>query len=296
VLCREAILPVENSQAGESSDPNDSGFGSSYRQEKSDYLAHLYDDTNHPTLLRRTDKFRFLDKAAIVEESDTEEIQKAVSLISNQTKIRKNPWRLATVTSIEELKFLLNMIPIWLTTLTFGICSAQATTFFIKQGIHMNRKIGNGEFELPQASTYCIAAIGMILSISVYDMILVPRLRKATVNERGINILPRIGIGMAITMLAMVIAALTLMSVFFLAPQFLVFGIGDGFSLVGLQEYFYGQSPESMRSLGLAFYLSVLGIGDFLSSIWITVVDRLSGMNGRSSWFWKDMNESRITL
>ncbi|KAI3875539.1 hypothetical protein MKW92_013545 [Papaver armeniacum] len=268
--------------------------------------SQLYDETNHPTTLRQTDKFRFLDKAAIIEESNKEEIQKAVS---TQMKIHRNPWRLSTVTSVEELKLLLNMIPIWLTTLTFGVCLAQATTFFIKQGIHMNRKIGGGGFELPPASTYCLAAIGMILSISVYDRILVPRLRKFTGNERGINILPRIGIGMAITMLAMVIAALverkrlaiarstsgkTLMSVFWLAPQFLVFGIGDGFALVGLQEYFYDQSPESMRSLGIAFYLSVLGVADFLSSILITVVDRISGMNGRSSWFGKDMNESRI--
>ncbi|KAI3987109.1 hypothetical protein MKX01_036899 [Papaver californicum] len=273
--------------------------------------AQFYDETNHhhPILLRQTDKFRFLDKAAIIEESNKEELQKAASSISTQTKIQRNPWRLATVTRVEELKLLLNMIPIWLTTLTFGICLAQATTFFIKQGIHMNRKIGDGGFELPPASTYCLAAIGMIVSISVYDRILVPRLRRATGNERGINILPRIGIGMAITMLAMVIAALverkrlavarslsgkTLMSVFWLAPQFLVFGIGDGFALVGLQEYFYDQSPDSMRSLGIAFYLSVLGAADFLSSILITVVDRISGMNGRSSWFGKDMNESRI--
>ncbi|MCL7037472.1 hypothetical protein MKW94_029837 [Papaver nudicaule] len=271
--------------------------------------AQLYDETNHPALLRRTYKFRFLDKAAIIEERKKEEIQKAATSISTQTKIQRNPWRLATVTSVEELKLLLNMVPIWLTTLAFGICLAQATTFFIKQGLHMNRKIGGGGFELPPASTYCLAAVGMILSICVYDRILVPRLRRVTGNERGINILPRIGIGMSITMLAMVIAALverkrlavarsssgkTLMSVFWLAPQFVTFGIGDGFALVGLQEYFYDQSPDSMRSLGIAFYLSVLGVADFLSSILITVVDRITGMGGRSSWFGKDMNESRI--
>ncbi|KAI3912537.1 hypothetical protein MKW98_020999 [Papaver atlanticum] len=187
--------------------------------------------------------YRFLDNAAIIEESNKEEIQKAASSISTQTKIHRNPWRLATVTSVEELKLLLNMIPIWLTTMTFGIC-----------------KIGGGGFELPPASTYGLAAIGIILSTCVYDRILVPRLRRVTRNERGTNILP-IGVGMTITMLAMVIVALverkrlaiarsssgkTLMSVFWtfwLAPQVLVFGIGDGFALV-----------ESMRSLGIAFY------------------------------------------
>ncbi|KAI3907187.1 hypothetical protein MKW92_022079 [Papaver armeniacum] len=156
----------------------------------------------------------------------------------NQTKIQRNPWRPATVTGVEEVKLLLKMIPIWLTTMTFGIC-----------------KIGGGGFELPPASTYCLAAIGMILSLCVYDRILVP----------GINILPRKGIG-----------------------------IEDGFALVGLQEYFYDQSPESMRSLGIAFYLSVLGVADFLSNILITVVDRISGLNGRSIWFGKYIDNSHF--
>lgn len=45
------------------------------------------------------------------------------------------------------------------------------------------------------------------------------------------------------------------MSVFWLAPPFMILGTGDAFSLVGLQEYFYDQVPYIMRSLGIAFYL-----------------------------------------
>ncbi|THG18418.1 hypothetical protein TEA_023762 [Camellia sinensis var. sinensis] len=37
------------------------------------------------------------------------------------------------------------------------------------------------------------------------------------------------------------------MSVFWLAPEVIILGIGDGFTLVGLQEYFYDQVSNSMN-------------------------------------------------
>lgn len=239
---------------------------------------------------------RFLDKAAILEDND-------------RTAEKQSPWRLATITKVEELKLILNMIPIWIATLPFGICVAQCTTFFIKQGITLDRKIAN-DFEMPPASVYGLAATGMMLSVTIYEKILVPKLRKATGNERGINILQRIGIGMLFSIITMVVAALVekkrlnvvendpkksslSMSIFWLAPQYLIIGFGDGFTLVGLQEYFYDQAPDSMRSLGIAFYLSVIGAGNFVSSWLITIVARVTKKGGHG-WFGKDLNTSRL--
>jgi len=84
------------------------------------------------------------------------------------------------------------------------------------------------------------------------------------------------------------------MSVFWLAPQYLIIGFGDGFALVGLQEYFYDQVPDSMRSLGIALYLSVIGASNFLSSWLITAVDRVTRTGGSHGWFGKDLNSSRL--
>ncbi|KAK6943041.1 Proton-dependent oligopeptide transporter family [Dillenia turbinata] len=248
-------------------------------------------------LLFHTDKLKFLDKAAIVEE-------KNVPLAE-----QRSPWRLATITKVEELKLILNMIPIWLASLPFGVCAAQASTFFIKQGTTLDRKIANG-FLIPPASIFSLTAIGIIVTVTIYDKILVPVLRRVTGNERGIKILQRIGIGMIFSVLSMVVAALVerkrlriveenpqtgsiSMSVFWLAPQFVIIGIGDGFTLVGLQEYFYDQVPDSMRSLGIAFYLSVIGAANFISSLLITVVDHVTGKGGKS-WFGTDLNSSRL--
>ncbi|XP_004492370.1 protein NRT1/ PTR FAMILY 5.6-like [Cicer arietinum] len=251
---------------------------------------------NNKKFLCHTRKLKFLDKAAIIEND-------------GNLGEKQSPWKLANVTTIEEMKLIINMIPIWIFTLPFGICVAQTSTFFIKQSAIMNRKIGEG-FEIPPASIFTITALGMIISVVTFDKILVPMLRKINKNERGINILQRIGFGMIFTITTMIIAALVekkrleaiekdslkaslSMSVFWLAPQFLIIGFGDGFTLVGLQEYFYGQVPDSMRSLGIAFYLSVIGASNFLSSILITIVDHMTKKNGKS-WFGKDLNSSRL--
>lgn len=207
------------------------------------------------------------------------------------------------------MKLIINMIPIWVFTIPFGLCVAQTSTFFIKQAATMNRKIGKG-FEIPPASIFTLGALGMIISVAIYDKILVPILRRVNKNERGINILQRIGFGMIFSIVTMIVAALIekkrlkaiekgplegslSMSVFWLAPQFIIIGFGDGFTLVGLQEYFYDQVPDSMRSIGIAFYLSVIGAASFISSMLITIVDHITEKNGKS-WIGKDLNSSRL--
>lgn len=242
---------------------------------------------------------RFLDKAAILEDTPVNP--------------KHNPWRLATVTRVEETKLVLNIIPIWLASLTTGITLAQATTLFVKQAASMNLKLSDN-FTIPPGSVVSVTAIGTLIFVPLYDKVLVPIMRKITGNERGIGILRRIAIGLAFSVMVMIVAALVeakrlrmheqeilrsgetgknTMSVFWLVPQYLILGFGDSFSLVGLQEYFYDQVPDSMRSLGMALYLSVIGVGSFLSSFLITIVDHVTEKNGKS-WIGKDINSSRL--
>ncbi|KAH1152993.1 hypothetical protein GLYMA_18G033700v4 [Glycine max] len=250
-------------------------------------------------LLSHTNRLRFLDKAAIIEEKHFEQ--------------KYNPWRLATVTRVEETKLVLNIIPIWLTSLTVGVCVGQGQTLFVKQAAATNLKISDS-FKIPPASMASVAAVGTLIAVPIYDRVVVPILRKVTGNERGISILRRISIGMTLSVLLMVVAALVeskklrmaahevltvgetrheTMSVMWLIPQYLILGIGDSFSLVGLQEYFYDQVPDSMRSIGMALYLSVLGVGFFLCSFLIIIVEHITGKTG-NSWIGKDINSSRL--
>ncbi|CAJ1863285.1 unnamed protein product [Sphenostylis stenocarpa] len=246
--------------------------------------------------MRHTSRLRFLDKAAIVEEKYTEQ--------------KDNPWRLATVTRVEETKLILNVVPIWLTSLIVGVCIAQGLTLFVNQAAAMNLNISNN-FRIPPASMASVPALGTIITVPIYDKTVVPILRKISGNERGISILKRIGIGLTFSVILMVVAALVetqrlrmaaltvgktrheTMSVLWLIPQYLILGIGESFSLVGLQEFFYDQVPDSMRSLGMALYLSMLGLGFFLSSFLIIIVDKVTGKNGKS-WIASDVNSSHL--
>lgn len=215
---------------------------------------------------------------------------------------------------IEKFKLIQRSIPIWTTCLMYGIVFAQSATFFTKQGSTMDRKIGR-HFQIPPASLQCLIAISILVLLPVYDLMLVPLARKITKHNCGITLLQRIGFGMFVAMAAMVVAALTEMkrlkevkdndlkdipdaivpmTIFWLLPQYVLYGISEVFTMVGMQEYFYDQMPQAMRSLGIAVFLSVLGIGSFLSSIIISIVDDLSSRSSEGSWFTDNLNRAHL--
>ncbi|CAD5166294.1 unnamed protein product, partial [Musa acuminata subsp. malaccensis] len=117
--------------------------------------------------------------------------------------------------------------------------------------------------------------------------------------------LQRIGTGMALSLISMVIAALVEMkrlktarefglvdqpnaripmSLWWLVPQYVLFGVADVFTMVGLQEFFYDQVPDALRTLGLALYISIFGIGSFISGFLISVINKTTSRGGES-WF-----------
>ncbi|KAL3523905.1 hypothetical protein ACH5RR_016739 [Cinchona calisaya] len=128
----------------------------------------------------------------------------------------------------------------------------------------MNTKIGH-DFEIPPTTINILTAVGIIIVCTIYDEVLVPTLRKLTGNERALVERKRLR-----TAYKEIIEGKTVdrvpMSVFWLAPQFTLLGIGEAFTLVGLQEYFYDRVPDSMRSLDIFFYISTTRVGNFLSS------------------------------
>nr|ABK25104.1 unknown [Picea sitchensis] len=245
-------------------------------------------------------QLRFLDKATV-----------AVDLDYKHKDIN---WRLCTVTQVEEAKLVLRLLPIWVACLMYGVVFAQSPTFFTKQGSTMDRKIGEN-FEIPAASLQSFISLSILVLVPVYDRIFVPVARSITKNERGITLLQRIGIGIFISILSMTVAALTEMkrlqvakdygfedmphatiplSIFWLLPQYILFGISDVFTMIGLQEYFYDQMPDTMRSVGIALYLSVFGIGSFLSSFFISIIEELSSGGKEQSWFADNLNRAHL--
>lgn len=208
----------------------------------------------------------------------------------------------------------LKLFPIWATCLIYAVVFAQSGTFFTKQGGTIDRRIG-ATFEVPPAALQSFICLSIVIFIPIYDRVLVPFLRKLTDTPFGITMLQRIGTGIFLSVISMVTAALVEikrlkiikeykvidspeimvpMSFLWLIPQYIIYGMADTFTMVGLQEFFYDQVPDGLRSFGLALYLSIFGIGSFMSSVLVSVIDNVSRRGGGESWFSDNLNRAHL--
>lgn len=215
---------------------------------------------------------------------------------------------------VEEAKAFLTLIPLWATSLPFGIASAQPLTLFTEQGITLDRSI-TPCFKIPAASLSYIIGISIIFLVPVYDRLIVPLSRLITRTPTGITKLQRIGTGMLICTLCMVTAALiekkrldiasvhvfaynasiTLpMSFLWIIPQYILYGLFQVFTLVGLQEIFYEQVPYDLKSVGLSLCMSIYGIGNLLSSFLICMIEGLTTEGGGTGWFSDNTNQAHL--
>ncbi|KAI9115230.1 hypothetical protein K1719_013549 [Acacia pycnantha] len=267
-------------------------------EEDENKVYHLQNQPKSHSLAH-TGQFRLLDKAMIIDELDA----------SSQAR---NPWRLCSVTQVEEVKLVLRLVPIWLTCLMFFLVQAQLHTFNVKQSETMDRFIGH--FEIPSASLLGVAvAVFNIIALLIYDRVFVPFARKYTGHPSGITVLQRIGFGMFLSVLNMILAALievkrigiakenhlldspkTPMSVWWMIPQYFVFGVSDAFAVAGLQQLFYDEVAETMRSLGAAAYISLQGFGTLASNVVISVVEDVSSRAGEKWLAGRNLNRAHL--
>ncbi|XWS65550.1 hypothetical protein CRYUN_Cryun05aG0123200 [Craigia yunnanensis] len=237
--------------------------------------------------------FRFLDKAAVKDGNSG-----------------RPP---CTVTQVEGTKLVLGMLLIWLVTLIPSTIWAQINTLFLKQGTTLDRSLGSS-FQIPAASLGSFVTLSMLLSVPMYDCYFVPFMREKTGNPRGITLLQRLGIGFVIQVIAIAVAyavevrrmhvirvhqvvgpkEIVPMNIFWLLPQYVLLGIADVFNAIGLLEFFYDQSPEDMQSLGTTFFTSGIGVGNFLNSFLVTMVDKITGRGENKSWIGNNLNDSHL--
>ena len=219
-----------------------------------------------------------------------------------------------SISEVEEAKAVLRLVPIWVTSLVYAVVFAQSSTFFTKQGATMDRTVVPG-FDISAASLQSFISLSIVVFIPIYDRIFVPIARSCSRIPSGITMLQRIGIGMLLSAASMIVAALVEiirlktaqeyglvdlpnvtipMSIWWLVPQYVLFGIADVFTMVGLQEFFYDQVPNELRSVGLGLYLSIFGVGSFLSSFLISAIEKATDVDGQDSWFANNLNRAHL--
>ncbi|XP_040985983.1 protein NRT1/ PTR FAMILY 6.3-like [Juglans microcarpa x Juglans regia] len=250
--------------------------------------------------LPHTKQFRFLDKAAIKDHE-----------MSNGDVYEVNKWKLSTLTDVEEVKLVMRMLPIWATTIMFWTVYAQMTTFSVSQATTMDRHIGS--FEIPAASLTVFFVGSILLTVPIYDRIIVPIAAKVLKNPQGLTPLQRIGVGLVLSIFAMVAAALSELkrlraarshgltdnptaeiplSVFWLVPQFFLVGSGEAFTYIGQLDFFLRECPKGMKTMSTGLFLSTLSLGFFFSSALVAVVHKVTGT--KRPWLADNLNEGKL--
>ncbi|KAM0949579.1 putative bacterial ABC-type protein transporter [Dioscorea sansibarensis] len=198
----------------------------------------------------------------------------------------------------------IRVLPIWASTIALSISFAQLSTFFITQSTTMDRKLGN-HFLIPPGSVAVFAALNGLLLVPLYESIVVPFLRRIAGPPPWNHFTPTYRCWpFHLHLLPWPSAAIIeskrrhnqnslKMTVFWLLPQFFLMGSAEVFTYVGQLEFFYDEATDGTRSLSSAMFLSEIGIGSWLSTALVKIIERVTG-GMEEGWLRNNLNESRL--
>ncbi|KAH6777673.1 hypothetical protein C2S51_008985 [Perilla frutescens var. frutescens] len=203
----------------------------------------------------------------------------------------------SSVEQVMGVKYLLRMVPMWSTFITFSLVYASGDTFFLEEASSI-------------ITDHDTSAILLFTSVKSLIELIVPAtpvlcLVRRLCGEHYINaqklMLVRIGIGMLCCVLCCIAAwtqadhrldlvdtygdARGHMNVYRLTLQFLLLGFMGGLSSEGLEDFFKSQVSSSMFGYGQWLGEFVIGIGKFVSVVCILIL---------SKWFQGKVESSRL--
>ncbi|XP_072998912.1 protein NRT1/ PTR FAMILY 4.6-like [Typha latifolia] len=207
-----------------------------------------------------------------------------------------------TVEEVEQVKVVIKILPIFLSTIMLNCCLAQLSTFSVEQAGTMDTRVGR--LTVPPASLPVFPVTFIIILAPIYDHVIIPFTRRLTKTEMGITHLQRIGAGLVLSIVAMAVAALVEtkrkrvarssnmvdsteplpITFFWIALQYLFLGSADLFTLAGLLEFFFSEAPPRMRSLATSLSWASLAMGYYLSSVLVSVVNKATGRANHKPW------------
>ncbi|KAK0593379.1 hypothetical protein LWI29_035706 [Acer saccharum] len=261
---------------------------------------NINDENDQLELWPQVKLLRWIDKAAIIESESTlghEEQEKA--------------GRLCSVTEVQETKYILKLIPMWSTFLVFGLLLSAGNTFSAQQGI---------ETESPDLLIYLVLLQSITReTVSTLSRFLLSKwFPKARLKQN----MMRIWAGMLVSILCSVVLwqvekhrrldidksdyrfyeyslmidksdyrfyEYSSMSIWWLAPQFLLLGLMDGLAMYGLEGFTIDDDhlSGSMKNFLPAINTFVVtGIGNTLNIIFV--------FSSNKTLFQNRLNNSRL--
>ncbi|XP_047976600.1 protein NRT1/ PTR FAMILY 7.3-like [Salvia hispanica] len=268
--------------------------------------ANLYEpegSKNGARKMLHTQGIKFLDRAAFVTAQDEEELK--------QSEHKNNPWRLCPISQVEEVKCILRLLPIWLCTIIYSVVFTQMASLFVEQGDAMNTQISN--FRIPAASMSSFDILSVALFIFLYRRVVDPAVRVVRKDSKGLTELQRMGIGLVIAVMAMVSAGIvewyrlkyarrdckqcqgsSTLSILWQVPQYGLIGASEVFMYVGQLEFFNAQAPEGLKSFGSALCMTSISLGNYVSSLLVSIVMKISTEDNMPGWIPGNLNRGHL--
>jgi len=216
---------------------------------------------------------------------------------------------------VEEVRLVVRLFPMFLATCFYWTVYSQMATLFVSQGIQMDTRVQFGKsttLEIPPASLSSFDTISILVLIPLYDQGLVPLLKRC---KKRITVLQRIGVGLVLATVSMVVAGTVEMrrlrlahqgrftpdgsvdmSVFWQTFQYLLVGASEVFAAIGQLELFYDQAPDSMRSCCSALALLSTAMGGYIAGGLIPLINAITSRTGGGEWIPSNLNDGRLDL
>ncbi|XP_025817868.1 protein NRT1/ PTR FAMILY 8.3-like isoform X2 [Panicum hallii] len=237
------------------------------------------------------------DKVDIICESDLKDIPEEAG----------SSWNLRTMMQGEELKILLRLLPIWVTSIVMSSAYTQMNTTFIQQGNAMNVSILS--VKVPAASMGSFEVVCVLTWVLLYSKVIVPALRESGFSFGGNGEptqLQRMGAGRLLMALAMAISALVEMkrlgsaargeeiTIAWQIPQYFFLAGAEVFCYIAQLEFFYAEAPETMKSTCTSLALLTIALGSYLSSSIYAIVAAFTATGGSPGWISDNLNQGHL--
>ena len=84
------------------------------------------------------------------------------------------------------------------------------------------------------------------------------------------------------------------LSILWQIPQYVLIGASEVFMYVGQLEFFNSQAPDGLKSFGSALCMTSISLGNYVSSILVTIVMDISTRKERPGWIPSDLNRGHM--
>ena len=213
---------------------------------------------------------------------------------------------------LESLKALLKVIPMWSTGLVLIVTIDQG--FLTLQANSMDRHLFSN-FEIPAGSFSLFMIITLTIWVAFYDRVLALLLARYTGNPQGLSPIVRMGMGLVMSFIAMVLAgvvesirlkkaveegveddpdAVLDMSAMWLVPQTVCIGLAEALNAIGQIQFFYMLFPKSMSSVGVAMFTSEMALASLIGSLLVNIINSITSHGGKASWLANNLNEGHL--